>query len=236
MDNMPISSVIKKGKKTARKQPSLIPDPERKKQDDERRTEPSITKDAGSQPTATTGAAVGSNVEEQQVRDQRSQATAQDKPRFRRRKIITRRKKRTSAISSDSEPDSPPQGPKVKPGASMPKDHPKDLHDLQQIHTYVPVVKWSYSRLHKEFTLTLINGGIKVVDLVQLFVLAAPFVFDLENLPLENPDNGQEGRQALRWTKTSEVLPLTKTVADYSYGTKGTDTRHAGLSKDKDNM
>ncbi|KAD4585139.1 hypothetical protein E3N88_22740 [Mikania micrantha] len=41
MDNMPISSVIKinKGKKTARKQPSLVPDPERQTQADERRTE-----------------------------------------------------------------------------------------------------------------------------------------------------------------------------------------------------
>ncbi|KAD4982659.1 hypothetical protein E3N88_19330 [Mikania micrantha] len=116
--------------------------------------QPSRAEDAGSQPTATTGAAVGSNVEEQQVRDQRSQATAQDKPRFRRRKSITRRKKRTYAISSDSEPDSPPQGPKGKPGASMPKDNPKNVYDLQHIHTYVPVVKWRYSRLHKEFTLS----------------------------------------------------------------------------------
>ncbi|KAD3336123.1 hypothetical protein E3N88_31642 [Mikania micrantha] len=37
-------------------------------------------------------------------------------------------------------------------------------------------------------------------------------------------------------TKTSEVYPLTKTVADYSHGTKGIDTRHAGLRKDNDNM
>ncbi|KAD3337657.1 hypothetical protein E3N88_33177 [Mikania micrantha] len=37
-------------------------------------------------------------------------------------------------------------------------------------------------------------------------------------------------------TKTSEVYPPTKTVADYSYGTKGTDTRHVGLNKDRDNM
>ncbi|KAD3640568.1 hypothetical protein E3N88_29791 [Mikania micrantha] len=40
----------------------------------------------------------------------------------------------------------------------------------------------------------------------------------------------------LRKTKTSEEIPLTKTVAAYSHSTKGTDTRHAGLSKDKDNM
>ncbi|KAD4888650.1 hypothetical protein E3N88_20723 [Mikania micrantha] len=313
MDNMPISSVIKinKGKKTTRKQPSLNPDPERQTQADERRTEPSITKDTGPRPTATTGAAVGSNVEEQQARDQRSQATAQARPRFTRKKSIARKKKRTYAISSDSEPDSPPPGSKVKPGASMPQDHPKDLHDLQHHHTYVPVVKWSYSRLHKLFTLTLLNGGIKVVELTQLFVLAAPFVFDLENLPLENPDNGQEGRQALSCvkaraqplegrsdsseaallpkdnlflskvlqdncfgritlkgtkasedlkasevykllknlpsfrrlffaprtkTKTSEVYPLTKTVADYFLSTKGTDTRHAGLIKYKKNI
>ncbi|KAD6455036.1 hypothetical protein E3N88_09742 [Mikania micrantha] len=89
----------------------------------------------------------------------------------------------------------------------MPKDHPRDLYDIQHHHTCVPVVKCSYSRIHKEFTLTLLNGSIKVVDLVQLFVLAAPFVFDLENLPLENPDDGQEGRQALRWVKArAQVL------------------------------
>ncbi|KAD4179281.1 hypothetical protein E3N88_27872 [Mikania micrantha] len=160
-----------------------------------------VTEDVGSQPTATTGAAVGSTVEAQQARDQRNQAIAQARPRFTRKKSIARRKKRTSAISSDSEPESPPPGSKAKPGASMPKDHPKDLFDSQHHHTYVPVVNWSYSRLHKRFTLTLSNGGIKVVNLVQLFALAAPFVFDLEKLPLENPDEGQEGRQAVRWAK-----------------------------------
>ncbi|KAD5961722.1 hypothetical protein E3N88_13195 [Mikania micrantha] len=45
----------------------------------------------------------------------------------------------------------------------------------------------------------------------------------------------EESSYALK-TKTSEVYPLTKTVADYSYGTKGTDTRHVGLSKDRYNM
>ncbi|KAD7478356.1 hypothetical protein E3N88_01492 [Mikania micrantha] len=128
-------------------------------------------------------------------------------------------------------------------------------------------------------------------------MLAKPYIFDLDKLPLNNPDNGADGRSAIRlirkraqvlrgtWkpsigaslnkhlrkeevilrkqhcfrritgscrrlykttaseessyalkTKTSEVYPLTKTVADYSYGTKGTDTRHVGLSKDRDNM
>ncbi|KAD7117654.1 hypothetical protein E3N88_04922 [Mikania micrantha] len=220
MDNMPISLVIKinKGKKTARKQPSLNPDPERQTHADERRTEPSITEDAGPQPTATTVATVGSSVEEQQARDQRSQATAQNRPRFRRRKSIARRKKRTSAISSDSEPKSPPPGPKAKPAASMPKDHPKDLYDLSYHHTYIPVVKWSYNKVHKEFTLTLLNGGIKVLDLAQLIVLAAPFVFDLENLPLDNPNDGSEGRQALRWVKArAQVLRGEKVVRRIPY-------------------
>ncbi|KAD0488155.1 hypothetical protein E3N88_44187 [Mikania micrantha] len=208
MDNMPISSVIKinKGKKTTRKQPSLNPDPERQKQADERRTETSVAEDADTQPTATIGAVVGSNMEDQQARDQRNQATAQDRPRFTRKKSIARRKKRTSAISSDSELDSPPPGPKSKPAVSTPKEHPRDLYDLQHHHTYIPVVKWSYNRDHKEFTLFLHNGGIKTLHLAQLFVLAAPFVFDLENLPLENPDNEQEGRQALRWVKAMAQL------------------------------
>ncbi|KAD5802478.1 hypothetical protein E3N88_13838 [Mikania micrantha] len=207
MDNMPISSVFKKGKKTTRKQSSPNPDPERQTQADERRTEPSVTEDVDSQPTTNTSAAVRSNVEDQQARDQRSQATAQARPRFTRKKSIARRKKRTTAISSDSEPESPP------PGASMPKDHPNDLYDLNHIHTYVPVVRWRYSKLHQEFTLFLLNGGIKVLSLIQLFVLADPFVFDLENLPLENPDNGQEGRQALRWAKArAQVLRGEKVV------------------------
>ncbi|KAD5802985.1 hypothetical protein E3N88_14345 [Mikania micrantha] len=137
MDNMPISLVIKinKGKKTTRKQPSLNLDPERQTQADERRTETSITEDADPQPTATTGAAVGSNME----------------------------------------------------------DH--------------------YNRVHQEFTLSLLNGGIKVVTLAQLIVLAAPFVFDLENLHLDNPDDGLEGRQALRWVKArAQVLRGEKVV------------------------
>ncbi|KAD5508238.1 hypothetical protein E3N88_15941 [Mikania micrantha] len=215
MDNMPISSVIRinKGKKTARKQPSLVPDPESQTQADERRTEPSMTEVAGPQPTATTGEAVGSNVEEKQARDQRSQATAQTRPRFIRRKSMAKRKKRTSAISSDSEPESPPPGSKAKPAASMPQEHPKDLYNLKHDHTYIDVVKWSYSKAHKEFTLTLRNTGIKVLTLIQLFVLAAPFVFDLENLPLENPDNGSEGRQALSWVKArAQVLRGEKIV------------------------
>ncbi|KAD7476986.1 hypothetical protein E3N88_00122 [Mikania micrantha] len=156
MDNMPISSVIKinKGKKTAMKQPASNPDPERQTQADERRTEPSITEVTGPQPTATTDEAAGFNMEEQQARDQRSQATAQTKPRFTRRKSMAKRKKRTFAISSDSEPESPPPGPQAKPAASMPQGHPKDLYDIAHHHTYIPIVKWSYNKVHQEFTLS----------------------------------------------------------------------------------
>ncbi|KAD7477798.1 hypothetical protein E3N88_00934 [Mikania micrantha] len=273
LDNMPISSVIKikKGKKTTRKQQSTDPDPdpERQSKADKRRKEPSTTEDAGPQPTATTDAAVGSNVEDEQARDQRSQATAQYRPRFRRRKSIARRKQRTYAISSDSELE--------------------DLYGLKHHHTYIPIVKWSFNALHKVFTLTQFNGGIKVLDLTQLMVLAEPFIFDLERLPLENPDNGLDGRVTIKWVKAraqyqrlhrqtaferkeflfgsniaseghkelkansfrrltasedsllhqrqrQRLPPLTKTVADYFHSTKGTDTRHAGLSKNKDNV
>ncbi|KAD4585122.1 hypothetical protein E3N88_22723 [Mikania micrantha] len=52
------------------------------------------------------------------------------------------------------------------------------------------------------FTLIQVNGGIKVLDLVQLMGLADPFVFDLEKLPLDNPDNGAEGRVAVKWVRT----------------------------------
>ncbi|KAD7477888.1 hypothetical protein E3N88_01024 [Mikania micrantha] len=235
---MTISSVIKikRGKKTTRKQQSIDPDPDKQSKVDERRNEPSTTEDAGPQPTATTDAAVGSNVEDVQARDKRSQATAQDRPRFRRRKSIARRKKRTSAIFSDSEPDSPPSGPKDTPAASKPKDHPKDLHGLMHHHSYIPIF----------------NGGIQVLDMTQLLVLAEPFIFDLERLPLENPDNGSNGIVAVKWVKARAQLPKilfhtkdkdkefrglsTKTVADYFHSTKGTDTRHAGLSENKDNI
>ncbi|KAD1072734.1 hypothetical protein E3N88_43332 [Mikania micrantha] len=198
MDNMPISSVIKinKGKKTTRKQQSTDPDHdhERQTQADERRTEPSTTEDAGPQPTATTGAAVGSNVEDDQARDQRSQATAQERPRFRRRKSIARRKKRTTVISSDSEPDSPSSGPKATPDNPLLKDQSRNLYDLMHHYTYIPIINWSFNALHKEFTLYQMNGGIKVLDLTKLMVLAQPFIFDLERLPLENLDNGSDGR------------------------------------------
>ncbi|KAD2804402.1 hypothetical protein E3N88_37779 [Mikania micrantha] len=69
--------------------------------------------------------------------------------------------------------------------------------------------------------------------------LAEPFVLDLEKLPLDNSDNGGDGRITVKWakaraqTKTSEEYPLTKTVADYLYGTKDADNRHAGLNKTK---
>ncbi|KAD7478606.1 hypothetical protein E3N88_01742 [Mikania micrantha] len=179
MDNMTISSVIKIKKA-------------------------STTEDAGPQPTATTDAAVGSNVEDQQARDKRNQAIAQDKPRFRRRKSMARRKKRTTAISSDSEPDTDtqPSEPKDTPKPPMPKDHPRDLYGLNHHHTYIPIVKWSFDALHKVFTLIQVNGGIKVLELTQLMVLAEPFIFDLDKLPLDNPDNGSDGRVGVKWVKT----------------------------------
>ncbi|KAD4888652.1 hypothetical protein E3N88_20725 [Mikania micrantha] len=128
---------------------------------DERRTEPSITEDVNPQTTATTGAAMGSNVEEQHARDQRSQATAQERPRFRRRKSIARRKKRTTVISSDSEPDSPPSGPKATPDNPLLKDQSRNLYDLMHHHTYIPIINWSFNALRKEITLFQMNGGIK---------------------------------------------------------------------------
>ncbi|KAD4888800.1 hypothetical protein E3N88_20873 [Mikania micrantha] len=94
MDNMPISLVIKINK-------------------DERRTKHPRSKDAGPKPTARTDAAVGSNEEDQQAREQRSQAMVTTKPRMTRRKTMARRRKRTTNISSDSEPDSDPSEPKA---------------------------------------------------------------------------------------------------------------------------
>ncbi|KAD3640330.1 hypothetical protein E3N88_29553 [Mikania micrantha] len=269
MDNMPISSVIKikKGKQTTRKQSTPNPDPERHTQADERRTEPSSAEDVGSQPTATTGAGVGTTVEAQQARDQRSQATAQNRPRFIRRKSMARRKRRASAIPSDSESKEIILVPEVTseeaPDTTHSREDLRDISRLMHEHSYIPLVYWSFNAQEKTFILTDYNGDIKLVDLLHLTMLAKPYILDLDKLPLNNPDNGANGRTGIRlirrraqvlrgtWkprhksskessyalkTKTSEVYPLTKTVADYSHGTKGTDTRHAGLSKDKDNM
>ncbi|KAD7477595.1 hypothetical protein E3N88_00731 [Mikania micrantha] len=66
------------------------------------------------------------------------------------------------------------------------------------------------------FTLTKSNGGIMVLDLFQLMIIAEPFVYDLEGLPLHNPDNGSDGRIASKWAKArahiySELFSLPKT-------------------------
>ncbi|KAD4179299.1 hypothetical protein E3N88_27890 [Mikania micrantha] len=301
MDNMPISSVFKKGKKTTRKHSTPNPDPERHTQADERRTEPSSAEDIGSQPTATTGAAVGSTREAQQARDQKRQATAQDKPRFIRRKSMAKRKKKTKTIPFNSEPDASLSVIKVTseatPETTQTQEDMRDISRLMHEHSYIPLVNWSFNAQERIFILTDYNGEIKLVDLLHLMMLAKPYIFDLDKLPLNNPDNGADGRSTIRlirkraqvlrgtWkpsiraslnkhlrkeevilrkqhcfrritgscrrlykttaseessyalkTKTSEVYPLTKTVADYSYGTKGTDTRHVGLNKDRDNM
>ncbi|KAD4584819.1 hypothetical protein E3N88_22420 [Mikania micrantha] len=109
-DNMPISSVIKisKGQNAAKKRQSKDPNPERQSKEDERReTEHPGSRDAGPKSTAGTDAAVGSNMEDQEARDQRSQSMVTVKPRMKRRKTMARRRKRTT-ISSDSEPDSKP--------------------------------------------------------------------------------------------------------------------------------
>ncbi|KAD4888045.1 hypothetical protein E3N88_20118 [Mikania micrantha] len=75
-------------------------------------------------------------------------------------------------------------------------------------------------------------------------VLAEPFILDLDKLPLDNPDNGSDGRVGVKWvktraqtkTKTSEVYTLTKTVAEHFYSTKGTDNRCAGLRTSRINI
>ncbi|KAD6454942.1 hypothetical protein E3N88_09648 [Mikania micrantha] len=74
-------------------------------------------------------------------------------------------------------------------------------------------MKWSFNALHKVFILTQVHGGITVLDLKQLMVLAEPFIFDLESLPLENPDNGSDGRVAVKWVKAkAQVLRGEKIV------------------------
>ncbi|KAD7477745.1 hypothetical protein E3N88_00881 [Mikania micrantha] len=83
----------------------------------------------------------------------------------------------------------------------MLKDHSRNLYERMNHHTYIPIVKWSFNAVHKDFTLYQVKGGIKVLDLTKLMVLAQPFIFDLERLPLENPDNGSDGRVGVKWVK-----------------------------------
>ncbi|KAD3336367.1 hypothetical protein E3N88_31886 [Mikania micrantha] len=40
-----------------------------------------------------------------------------------------------------------------------------------------------------------------VMDLLQLMLIAEPFVYELEKLPLHNLDNGSDGRIASKWAK-----------------------------------
>ncbi|KAD7117336.1 hypothetical protein E3N88_04604 [Mikania micrantha] len=232
-----------------------VPDPEKQSMADERSSSPPRTEAAGPEPTARTEDAVGSNVEDQHAREQRSEAMAQNRPRFTRRKSMARRKRRTSAISTDSEPEEIISMPEVTseaaPETTQNREDMRDISRLMHEHSYIPLVKWSFNAQERIFILTNYNGEIKLVDLLHLTMLAKPYILDLDKLPLNNPDNGADGRSGVRlirkrahvlrgtWKpsrQTSEVYPLTKTVADYSHGTKGTDTRHVGLIKDKDNM
>ncbi|KAD7116689.1 hypothetical protein E3N88_03957 [Mikania micrantha] len=154
------------------------------------------------------------------------------KPRMTRRNTMARRRKRTTNIFSDSEPDSDPSEPKGTPEQSEPKEHPKDIRSVMHTHSYIQIVKWSFNAQQKMFTLTKVNGGIKVLDIMQLMVLAPPFVFDLEKLPLDNPDNGSDGRIAIKWVKArAQALRGEKLIT--FYGTKGADNRHAGLTTTK---
>ncbi|KAD6454710.1 hypothetical protein E3N88_09416 [Mikania micrantha] len=195
MDNMPISSVIKikKGKKTTRKQSSQNPDPERQTLAGESRTEPSVAE------------------ESQQARVLRSQTTAQDRPRLVRRKSMARRKKRTSAISSDSEPEAiisvPEVTPEAAPETTQSREDIRDICRLMHEHSYIPLVNWSFNAQEKTFILTDYNGEIKLVDLVQLTMLAKPYIPYLDKLPLNNPDNGADGRTGIRLIrKWAQVL------------------------------
>ncbi|KAD7478330.1 hypothetical protein E3N88_01466 [Mikania micrantha] len=132
-------------------------------------------------------------------------SVAQDSSRFRRRKSIARKSKRTNTIPSDSEPEAAPSVPEVTPEAAPePPDSPEDLrniHGLMHERSYVPLVKWSFNAQEKIFILTNYNGVIKLVNLVQLMVLAKPYVLDLDKLRLNNPDNGADGRTGSRWIR-----------------------------------
>ncbi|KAD7478187.1 hypothetical protein E3N88_01323 [Mikania micrantha] len=167
MDNMPISSVYKKGKKTTRKQSIPNPDPERHTQAEERRTEPSRDEDIGPQSTATTGAAVENQLW---------------KPN------------RPDHIRSNSKTTQTPEDM-------------RDISRLMHEHSYIPLVDWSFNAQERIFILTDYNGEIKLVDLLHLMTLAKPYILDLDKLPLNNPDNGADGRSAIRLIrKRAQVL------------------------------
>ncbi|KAD4586272.1 hypothetical protein E3N88_23873 [Mikania micrantha] len=74
-----------------------------------------------------------------------------------------------------------------------PKEMPKSVYFL--------VVEWSYSSLENKFVLKYCNGNIIKVQEYEIFSFPAPYIFDLENLPLLNPDNHTEGRLTPRLVK-----------------------------------
>ncbi|KAD6454772.1 hypothetical protein E3N88_09478 [Mikania micrantha] len=219
---------------------------------------------------------------------------------------MARRTRRTSAISSDSESEAiisvPEVTPKAAPKTRRFQEDMRDISRLMHEQSYVPLVHWSFNTQENTFILTDSNGEIKLTDLLHLMMLAKPYILDLDKLPLNNPDDGADGRSGVRLirkraqnnilrkeevtlrkqhcfrrityssqrlyktkasedqhlkvfqnilsssasedssqqlpqqTKTSEEIPSSKTVAEHSQSTKGTDTRHAGLMTDRDNM
>ena len=100
--------------------------------------------------------------------------------------MAKRTKKTVSSSNSESE--------------SEPKRAP------EPIRAYIPITEWSFNAKQKMFTLKKQDGGIMVLDINHLIILADPFVFDLERLPLYNPDNRADGRVAIKWAKGLEKV------------------------------
>ncbi|KAD7478355.1 hypothetical protein E3N88_01491 [Mikania micrantha] len=111
-----------------------VPDPEKQSMADERSSSPPRTEAAGPEPTARTEDAVGSNVEDQQAREQRSEAMAQNRPRFIRRKSMAKRKKKTKTIPFNSEPDASLSVPKVTSEATPETTQTQeDMRDISRL-------------------------------------------------------------------------------------------------------
>ncbi|KAD7478332.1 hypothetical protein E3N88_01468 [Mikania micrantha] len=79
------------------------------------------------------------------------------------------------------------------------------------------------------------NGIVTLFPHVSMHPFLECFATIKELQSFRSSNASEESSYALK-TKTSEVYPSSKTVAEHVQSTKGTDTRHAGLSKDKDNM
>ncbi|KAD4585716.1 hypothetical protein E3N88_23317 [Mikania micrantha] len=131
---------------------------------------------------------------------------------------MAKRKKKTKTIPFDSEPDTTlsvlEATSEATPETTQTREDMRDISRLMHEHSYIPLVNWSFNAQERIFILTDYNGEIKLVDLLHLMMLAKPYIFDLDMLPLNNPDNGADGRSAIRLIRKRAQIETTCNESD----------------------